>query len=97
VATAWSPTSSNPSATGVVSYNTRTGAVTSGNADYLAVSTGGLTGATAASRFVGGTATLAPTTGTFAVGDFVISQNGHVWICTVAGTPGTWVDPSALI
>lgn len=50
------------------------------------------TGATAAASFVGGTASGAPVTGTFAVGDFVIAQNGKVWICTVAGTPGTWVD-----
>ena len=55
----------------------------------------GLTGATAATRYVGGTASGAPTSGTFAVGDFVIDETGHVWICTVAGTPGTWVDPAA--
>jgi hypothetical protein len=52
----------------------------------------GLTGATAATRYVGGTATGAPASGTFAVGDFVITQNGHMFICTAAGTPGTWVD-----
>jgi hypothetical protein len=50
----------------------------------------GLTGATAASRYVGATASGAPTTGTFAVGDFVIDQTGKVWVCTTAGTPGTW-------
>lgn len=49
------------------------------------------TGAVAATRFAGGTAAIAPTTGTFAVGDFVIAQTGKIWICTVAGTPGTWV------
>lgn len=54
----------------------------------------GLTGATAATRYVGGTASGAPTSGTFAVGDFVIDQSGMVWICTVAGTPGTWHCPS---
>jgi hypothetical protein len=53
----------------------------------------GLTGATAATRYVGGTTSGAPTTGTFAKGDFVIDQTGNVWICTVAGTPGTWVSP----
>jgi hypothetical protein len=52
----------------------------------------GLTGATAASRYVGGTASGAPTSGTFAVGDFVIDQTAKIWICTVAGTPGTWVQ-----
>ena len=55
----------------------------------------GLTGAVAAVRFVGGTVSGAPTAGTFAVGDFVVAQNGHTFICTVAGTPGTWVDPAA--
>ena len=76
----------------VVSFNGRTGVVTPGNADYLAVATGGLTGATAAARFVGGTASGAPSSGTFAVGDFVVDQAGHVWICTVAGSPGTWAN-----
>ena len=50
----------------------------------------GLTGATAATRYVGGTTSGAPTTGTFAVGDFVVDQSGTVWVCTTAGTPGTW-------
>lgn len=50
----------------------------------------GLPGATAASRYVGATASGAPSSGTFAVGDFVIDQAGKLWICTTAGTPGTW-------
>jgi hypothetical protein len=50
----------------------------------------GLTGATAASRYVGATASGAPSSGTFAVGDFVIDQGGNIWICTTAGTPGTF-------
>lgn len=50
----------------------------------------GLTGATAASRYVGGTTTGAPSSGTFAVGDFIVAQDGFVWVCTTAGTPGTW-------
>ena len=50
----------------------------------------GLTGATAASRWVGATAAGAPTAGPFAVGDFVIDRTGAIWICTTAGTPGTW-------
>jgi hypothetical protein len=80
---------------GVSTFNTRTGAVVPGNADYLAVASGGLTGAVAATRFAGGTASGAPASGTFAVGDFVIDQTGDIWICTVAGSPGTWVDPVA--
>jgi hypothetical protein len=54
----------------------------------------GLTGAVSATRYVGGTASVAPTTGTFAVGDFVITQAGSMYICTVAGSPGTWVQVS---
>lgn len=50
----------------------------------------GLPGATAPTRYVGGTASGAPVTGTFAVGDFVIDDTGAVWVCTAAGTPGTW-------
>ena len=50
----------------------------------------GLTGATAASRYAGATASGAPTTGTFAVGDYVVDQTGKFWVCTTAGTPGTW-------
>lgn len=52
----------------------------------------GLTGATAATRYVGGTASGAPASGTFAVGDFVIDQTGKLWVCTTAGTPGTWTQ-----
>lgn len=52
-----------------------------------------LTGATAATQYVGATTTGAPVSGTFAVGDFVVTQDGTIRICTVAGTPGTWVQP----
>ena len=54
----------------------------------------GLTGVTAASRYVGATASGAPATGTFAIGDYSIDQTGNVWICTAAGTPGTWAGVS---
>ncbi len=50
----------------------------------------GLTGATAGARFVGGTVSGYPTTGTFQVGDFVVDQSATVWICVAAGSPGTW-------
>jgi hypothetical protein len=52
----------------------------------------GLTGATAATRYVGATTSGAPASGTFAVGDFVITQDGSVYVCTAAGTPGTWTQ-----
>lgn len=51
----------------------------------------GLTGATAASRYVGATTTNHPTSGTFATGDHSIAQDGYLWICTAGGTPGTWI------
>lgn len=50
----------------------------------------GLTGATAASRYVGATSSGAPASGTFAVGDYAIDRTGTIWVCTAAGTPGTW-------
>ena len=52
----------------------------------------GLTGATSTGRFVGTTASVAPTTGTFAVGDYVNTQTGRAFMCTVAGSPGTWIE-----
>jgi hypothetical protein len=51
----------------------------------------GLTGATSASRYVGATTSGSPASGTFALGDYVIDQTGAIWVCTVAGTSGTWV------
>jgi hypothetical protein len=53
-------------------------------------SASGLTGATAASRYVGATASGAPSSGTFATGDYIVDQTGSLWVCTAAGTPGTW-------
>jgi hypothetical protein len=54
----------------------------------------GLPGATAATRYVGATATGAPASGTFAVGDFAVAQDGSLYICTAAGSPGTWTAVS---
>lgn len=51
----------------------------------------GITGATAASRYTGATTSGSPTTGTFALGDWIADQTGTAWVCTSAGTPGTWV------
>jgi hypothetical protein len=50
--------------------------------------------ATAPSRYVGGTVSGAPTTGDFEAGDYVIAQDGAVWVCSVAGSPGTWLTPA---
>lgn len=52
----------------------------------------GLTGAVQASRYAGATTSGHPTTGTYAVGDFTVDQTGSFWICTAAGTPGTWIQ-----
>jgi hypothetical protein len=63
-----------------------------GNFTGVILIASGNTGATSASRYAGATATVAPASGTYAVGDFVIAQNGNVFVCTGAGTPGTWTQ-----
>lgn len=65
---------------------------TDGTFTATALVPGGLTGATAASRLVGGTTSGAPTSGTFSVGDTVIDRTGRIWINTTAGSPGTWTN-----
>ena len=52
----------------------------------------GLTGAVAGTRFAGATVSGAPVSGTFDLGDYVVGQDGAIWICTLAGSPGTWVQ-----
>lgn len=34
----------------------------------------------------------APTTGTWEFGDVIMTTTGSTWLCTVAGTPGTWAS-----
>lgn len=46
-------------------------------------------------RYVGGTTSGAPTSGTYVAGDFVVSHDGHVYVCTARGTPGTWTTWAA--
>lgn len=50
----------------------------------------GKTGAVAATSYAGGTTSGPPVTGTYAVGDWVQAQDGPIWLCTTAGTPGQW-------
>jgi hypothetical protein len=70
-----------------------TGAITSGSTvTGTNIAPSGLTGATTASRYVGGTASVAPTTGTFNTGDHVVTQSGRIFICTAGGSPGTWIE-----
>lgn len=57
--------------------------------------TGGLTGATAAMRYVGATSSGAPVSGTFVTGDVSGDQSGKLWMCTAAGSPGTWTQIGA--
>ncbi len=70
----------------------RTGAVVAVTGDYAGVVASFLTGATAASRYVGATTSGAPVSGTFSVGDFVVARDGHLFVCTTGGSPGTWTD-----
>ncbi len=76
----------------VASVFGRTGVVAAAAGDYFGAMPAALTGATQAARFVGATTSGAPVSGTFAVGDVVVARDGKVWVCTVLGTPGTWVD-----
>lgn len=46
-------------------------------------------------RFVGGTASIAPTSGTFAAGDFVVTQTARIFVCISGGSPGTWSEITA--
>lgn len=87
--------SADPSAA-VDSVFGRIGTVVAVNGDYSGVVATHLTGAVAASRYVGGTASVAPSSGTFLAGDFVTTLTGHVYVCTVAGSPGTWVDAGSV-
>jgi hypothetical protein len=50
-----------------------------------------LTGAVNNTRYVGGTLTTPPTSGTFNQGDFVVIRSGDIAVCTAGGSPGTWV------
>lgn len=76
----------------VTSVFARIGAVIAANADYYGIVAAATAGNTAASRYVGATASGHPTTGAHLLGDFVVDQTGAFWVCTVAGTPGTWVS-----
>lgn len=52
----------------------------------------GKPGASAGAGLAGGTQSGAPTSGQFDAGEAVVAQDGHLWICTASGSPGTWVD-----
>jgi hypothetical protein len=67
--------------------------VSKGSVTGPTVGATGTVGAPLAGRFVGVTAAGPPTTGTYAVADFVVDQQGREWICITAGTPGIWIQP----
>ena len=46
-----------------------------------ALQVGGVTGATAVTGYVGGTTSGAPVSGTFTTGNWIVAQNGVIWIC----------------
>lgn len=70
---------------------------TTKGAEFSTLKATGLTGATTTARYAGATAGGAPTTGTFAVGDWVLDRlYGIIWVCTTAGTPGTWAARTGL-
>jgi hypothetical protein len=68
----------------------------SGDTVGKSVGVSGQTGAPNPGRFVGVTAAVAPTAGTWSVGDYVVTQNGQMFVCVTAGTPGTWLNPRDL-
>lgn len=51
----------------------------------------GLQGSNTSSRFVGATASGHPTTGYYLIGDYCVDQTGAFWVCTISGSPGTWI------
>lgn len=69
---------------------TFTGVVTS-----PAYAASGLTGSVQASRYVGATTSGAPTTGAHLTGDWAWALDGHLYLCTASGTPGTWTEITA--
>lgn len=56
----------------------------------IALTATGLLGAAQPSRFVGATVSGPPTSGDFQTGDFVVTYDGAIFVCTTAGSPGDW-------
>ncbi len=80
---------------GIVTTTSNTLDDGSGHATVVSLAAQTFAGTNGAARFVGGMSFGPPTSGTFAVGDFVVSDRGEIWVCTVAGTPGTWTSVNA--
>jgi len=73
-------------------YNLLTGATTDQQVTIANRIQATNTGAATASGYMGGVSGAAPASGTFALGDMVIDQKGPLWVCTTAGTPGSWAS-----
>lgn len=70
-----------------------TGSTSTGEQVAPSVKVTGKTGATDTSiTLAGGTTSGAPTSGAHIKGELVLDDTGAAWYCTVAGTPGTWVQ-----
>ena len=81
--------------TGAVSGTTFTGSGEVKGTDFYPT---GLTGATMATRYVGGTSQGPPASGTFSAGDWIVDRSGTMWVCTTSssgGSVGTWVPETS--
>jgi hypothetical protein len=63
----------------------------------LVLEAAGMTGSATNVRLVGGLASGAPASGAHNLLDVAITEEPAVYVCTVAGTPGTWVDITAAV
>ena len=64
---------------------------------YNSVAVGGLTGVPLSCRLMGGNTSGPPASGTFSQLDIAVDGTGAAWICTAAGTPGTWVQAGTVL
>jgi hypothetical protein len=63
----------------------------------LVLEAAGMTGSTTNLRLVGANASGPPASGAHNLLDIAFSEEPAVYVCTVAGTPGTWVDITAAV
>jgi len=73
----------------LIPHDTATGYVSAKSGIKSLGLAAGLTGAIAASRYAGATASGAPASGTFLLGDWTIDQTGAIHVCSTAGTVGS--------
>lgn len=57
-----------------------------------AITAAGIQSATLPARLVGGMTLGPPASGTWNLLDTVIDSSGNIWICTIPGTPGSWMQ-----